>query len=192
MSIWTTKALNRGTEFIVVQHKLKGINYNIKGVKFRDGYAVVEKGSKVYLELKKVPMLRDMREFPLIHLRKLKFITRTADIKLIYGQDVYYKYLEVLEQTLEVESEEREIQQEVVHKIQEETHISEDVKCHFKSENTGELCSFPYLKKSPSKYCVRHILQDPGLEALGYKVPRFMTKKEKQELKEKIASKLRD
>lgn len=193
MSVWSTVALNRNSEFIVVKHKLRGINYTVKGIKFRDGFAVVEKDSKTYFELKKLPVLRNMEEFPLLHLRKLKFITRTADVKLIFGQDVYRVYLAALQIALDDEAEQAEEAAVIAHAEQEVSHLNEDVKCHFRSPNSGELCNFPHLKKSLSKYCVKHILEDPKLEEMGFeKVPRFISKKERQELKEKIANKLRE
>ena len=93
MSVWTTKALERAVDYVVMQHTLKGVNYVINGVKFRDSYAVVEKNSKVYQMLRKVPVLRGAKEFPLTHLRKLPFISRTLDVKTVYGQDVYMRFL---------------------------------------------------------------------------------------------------
>lgn len=94
MSVWTTKSLERDRVYIVLQHTLKGVNYVVNGVKFRNSYAVVEKDSKTYHSLKKVPVLRSAKEFPLTHLKKLAFITRTIDIKTVYGQDVYRRFLE--------------------------------------------------------------------------------------------------
>ena len=94
MSVWTTKSLERDKVYVVVQHTLKGVNYVVNGVKFRNSYAVVEKDSKVYHSLKKVPVLRSAKEYPLTYLKKLSFITRTVDIKTVYGQDVYRRFLE--------------------------------------------------------------------------------------------------
>lgn len=94
MSVWTTKSLDRDKIYIVIQHSLKGVNYVVNGVKFRNSYAVVEKDSKVYHSLKKVPVLRLAKEFPLTYLKKLSFITRPIDIKTVYGQDVYRRFLE--------------------------------------------------------------------------------------------------
>lgn len=93
MSIWTTRRLDRDREYIVLRHPLKGINNIVNGVKFRDGYAVVAKDSKSHHYLKKIPVLRKALELPLTHLKKLKFITRISDIKMVYGEDVYLKYL---------------------------------------------------------------------------------------------------
>lgn len=184
MSVWTTRSLNKDCNYIVIKHTIRGINYSIQGVKFRDGYAVVEANSKTYNELKKIPVLRNAEEFPLIHLRKLKFITRTLDVKTIYGQDVYRRYLAVLQQELDKEKQEKV-------EVEEKIHIEESPKCTFRSEQTDQLCEHNALEKSPSKYCKRHILLDPKLSELGYEVPKFMTKKERSELRDKIAEKLR-
>lgn len=94
MSVWTTKTLDRVGEYIVLQHTLKGVNHSVNGIKFRNGYAVVEKDSKIYFALKKIPVLTNAKEHPLTFLTKLPFITRTQDIRTVYGQDVYIKFLE--------------------------------------------------------------------------------------------------
>ena len=76
MSTWSTKTLGRDKEFVVIQHKIRDINGMINGVKFRGGYAVVEKDSKTYINLKKLPMLKNAPEYPLTHLSNLIFVTR--------------------------------------------------------------------------------------------------------------------
>src|SRR5690606_11127903 len=96
MSVWTTKALDRARNYVVIQHTRRGVNYVINGVRFRDSYAVVEKDSKTYYGLKKVPVLRAVKEFPLTYLSKLSFITRPMDLKMVYGQDVYVSFLREL------------------------------------------------------------------------------------------------
>jgi hypothetical protein len=183
MSVWTTKALDRERNYIVIKHTLRGINYNVQGIKFRDSYAVVEAGSKTYNELKKIPILKNCVEYPLIHLRKLKFITRTSDVKLIYGQDVYRKYLEVLKKELDKEKAIQVI-------VEEKVHVEESPNCCFRTQD-GTLCDMQALSGSPSKYCKRHILLDPKLMEIGYDIPKFMTKKERSELRDKISEKLR-
>lgn len=112
MSVWTTRALEKERHYIVFQHTLKGVNHEVQGVKFRNGYAVVEKDSKTYFALKKIPVLKSAREYPLVHLRKLNFITRAQDIRQVYGQDVYVKFL----------SEEKKMREaeELVQKLQKE------------------------------------------------------------------------
>ena len=102
MSVWTTKSLDRHREYIVLRHTLRGVNHIVSGVRFRNSYAVVEKDSKTHKALKKIPVLRRAQEYPLTHLRALKFITRTADIRTVFGQDVYHKFLLAESKQLEV------------------------------------------------------------------------------------------
>lgn len=117
MSIWTTKSLDRDRNYIVIQHTLKGVNYVINGVKFREGYAVVEKDSKVYNSLKKVSVLRASKEYPLTHLAKLPFITRTNDIQTVYGKDVFRRYLEEVEKESESQALAKKLEQELLDKL---------------------------------------------------------------------------
>jgi hypothetical protein len=70
MSFWSTRSLESDRNYVVMQHTLKGVNYVINGIKFRDSYAVIEKDSKAYHLLKKIPVLRAAKEYPLTHLRK--------------------------------------------------------------------------------------------------------------------------
>lgn len=94
MSVWTTKAQASDRNYIVLQHTLKGVNYIVSGIKFRESYAVVEKDSKTYNMLKRIPVLRGSKEYPISYLKELPFITRLPDIKMVYGQDVYRRFLE--------------------------------------------------------------------------------------------------
>lgn len=109
MSVWSTKSFVKDREYIVIQHTLRGVNYVINGVKFRDSYAVVEKGSKTYALLKKVPVLRAAKEYPLIHLLSLHFITRTSDIKTVFGQDVYSTFLNCYSEKIESDKAQAEL-----------------------------------------------------------------------------------
>lgn len=181
MSVWTTKALSRDKEYIVLKHKLRGINYVVQGIKFRDGYAVVEKNSKSYFMLKKMPILQSAQEFPLIHLRKLKFVTRTADVKMIFGQDVYRHYLNALSRELNKESDDKRLQEELEH--------IDLGGCAVRGQN-GELCQHDALPESPSGYCKLHILDDPRLKDAGVTIPKYVTKEEKAPLKEKVIKQL--
>lgn len=172
MSVWSTRSLSRDLNYVVMQHPLKGVNYMIQGIRFRDSYAVVEKDSKTYYFLKKVPMFRAAKEFPLTHLRNLKFITRTQDIKAVYGEDVYRKFLREEEELLSV--------------IKEETHIADTTKCQHRTVK-GDLCSYPALEGSPAHYCKAHILNDPGIpEVLNVEVPNIMSKNQRKKLRNKV------
>ena len=182
MSVWTTKALSTNKEYIVLKHRLKGVNYSVQGVKFRDGYAVVEKNSKTYFALLKMPILTGCQEFPLVYLRKLNFITRSSDVKTIYGQDVYRHYVEELTETVEQEAAEEKQQADEQHK--------QAGRCCYVAAKTGELCENEAYQASPSRYCKRHLLEDPKLKDYGIKVPGFITKQEKAELREKVIKQL--
>jgi hypothetical protein len=182
MSVWTTKSLGKERSYVILKHKLADINGNIAGVKFRGGYAVVEKDSKSYKALVSLPLLKGQPEYPLIHLRKLKFITRTADVKIIFGQDVYYHYIKEL--NLELEAEQ---------KIREETKAEEHVEiyslCSFVTPK-GSMCGNASYPGSPSKHCKLHILKDPLLESVGINIPSRFTKQQKKEFTAKVLSKL--
>lgn len=210
MSVWTTRTLDRTREYIVLQHTLKGVNYVVGGVRFRDGYAVLERDSKTYHMLKRIPVLRNAREFPITHLRNLSFITRTLDVKNVFGHDVYIRFLaaeEALKQSVEdskrLEQEQKEQQYnqlreeqlkakeegdlEAVEQIQET--LSEAPKCSHRTAD-GTLCKLEALEYSPSGYCAMHIIDDPRLEEFGLKKPDFMTKKEKRDFRDKVKSTL--
>lgn len=180
--IWTTRSLERDRNYIVLQHPLRGVNYTVMGVKFREGFAVVEKDSKTYLALLKMPVFKGAKEHPLIHLRKLKFITRASDVNLVYGKDVFNKYNAVLQQELEKEQTEDQYRQELEH--------LDNGGCLFRVTNTKALCSFPAIENSPSQYCRHHILLDPKLSELGINVPKFVARDEKDTLKNKVIKQL--
>ena len=132
MSVWTTKSLERDVRYVVMQHTLKGVNYVVNGVKFRDSYAVVEKDSKTYYMLKKVPVLRGAKEYPLTHLRKLPFISRTLDVKTVYGQDVYMRFLAAEEaerqsQALLEQQKEELLEQLSIEKREEELKLKQQI-----------------------------------------------------------------
>lgn len=184
MSFWLSKSSGRDCEYIVLRHTLRGANYNVNGVKFRDGYAVVEKGSKVHIGLKKIPVLRAAQEFPLTWLRKLPFITRPLDVRNVYGVDVYVKYLKELETELAQEAQTKKVEQEIKH--------VEEKNCAHRTEKSGgqDLCKEKALEQSPSGLCLRHILSEPRLQELGIDVPRFIPKKDKWAMKEKVAEEL--
>ena len=132
MSFWSTRSLESDKNYVVMQHTLKGVNYVINGVKFRDSYAVVEKNSKTYYLLKKVPVLRAAKEYPLTHLTKLPFITRSMDVKAVFGQDVYRRYLEEIQkdkqqQALAKEQEQELLEQLSYEKREEEIKLKEQI-----------------------------------------------------------------
>lgn len=183
MSTWTTKALNRDRNYIVLKHTLKGVNYTVHGIKFRDGFAVVEKDGKTHNMLKKMPILKTAQELPLTFLQHCKFITRLIDIKIVYGQDVYRTFLQQLE--LEQNGKALEIQH------QKEIDHLQLGGCSYRFDSKL-LCTQQAVENSPSQYCQRHILEDTQLEAIGIHVPKFIAKDEKDKIKTKIIRQLKD
>lgn len=185
MSLWSTRTTDtdRKKNYVVIKHKLRDVNGTIHGVKFRGGFAVIDKNTKRFKELTRLPLLKQAPEFPIEFLRKLKFITRSTDVKIIWGQDVYYYYMKAL---AEVTAKEKE-----VNKINEEQkHIEETDKCNFRVPS-GELCKNDALELSPSGYCKLHILRDPKLTDIGFDIPKRLSKDEKKVYKEKLIKKLK-
>ena len=180
--VWATKSLERDREYVVIKHTLKDMNGNVAGVKFRGGYAVVEVGSKAYIQLKKLPLIKNNEDLPLVFLRKLPFITRTTDVKMVYGQDVYAKYLQVLHEEMDKEVVEKAVEADIAH-------VEVENRCSFTTPK-GTLCGNEALHGSPSKYCKLHLLEDSKLESLGIVVPQRLTKAQKKDYRDKIASKL--
>jgi hypothetical protein len=182
MSVWTTVSSGRDRDFVVLKHTLRGVNYTINGIKFRNSYAVVEKNSKTYKDLKRIPVLKASEEYPLTFLRKLSFITKPNDVKIVYGVEVYTHYMKELEKELHKEKEEKKVQEEI-------KHIVEQKLCSYNTVR-NDLCKEKALEHSPSGYCLRHILEEPKLLELGIDVPRFIPKKEKWEMKQKVSAEL--
>lgn len=132
MSVWSTRAFEKVRNYIVLQHTLRGVNYVVNGIRFRDSYAVVEKNSKTYNNLKRIPVLRASKEYPLTHLAKLSFITRHQDIKMVYGQDVYVSFLreyekENAEQAALVELQKLEEADKILQKREEELRLKQEL-----------------------------------------------------------------
>ena len=174
MTYWLTKGTSLDREYIVLKHLIPGTNAVINGIKFRGGYCVVEKDSKAYHSLKKMPMLKGSKELPLLSLRTLPFITRSMDVFHVFGKDVYNKYMELLQPVVEEEIEERVTLAETQH--------LEFGKCHHRKPN-GELCGLNKLE--PSNNCMLHVLEDPILKEIGFHIPRMVAKDEKQALRER-------
>ena len=186
MSVWSTRSSSINKNYVLLKHTLKGVNYVISGIKFRDGYAVVEKDSKTYHALKSIPVLKAAQEYPLIMLRQLKFITRPVDVKTVYGADVYKQYLKQLEPQIEKEKVELVIEQET-------KHTEEHKLCSYRTvASKGQnLCKQQALEESPSGYCMMHVIEDPKLAELGIEVPKFISKNEKWAMREKVSEKLK-
>lgn len=154
MSVWTTKAFEKARSYIVLQHTLRGVNYVVNGIRFRDSYAVVEKDSKSYFGLKRIPVLRASKEFPLTHLDKLPFITRHQDIKMVYGQDVYVSFLreyekENAEAKAIVELQKLEAADKALAKREEDLRLKQELEQKAKQAiETGDLEAAEQIKAS--------------------------------------------
>lgn len=205
MSVWTTKSLDKDRDYIVIKHTLPNANATVFGVKFRGGYAVVEKDSKTYYKIKKMPLISG-QEYPLTFLRKLPFVTRPADVKMIYGAEVYSKYTQALvseaNQVKQDELKQRQEQIDLRDKLHHEIKLAKKEndqekveelkkalpvieKCAYTLEN-GVLCGLAAVEWSPSNYCGTHSIEDPKLEELGIVKPRFMTRKDKREFRDRV------
>lgn len=166
MSVWTTRSLERDRDYIVFQHSIKGTNHIINGVKFRGGYAVVEKNSKVYYSLKKIPPLRDAKEFPITYLTKLPFITRPNDIRTVYGQDVYARFL-----AEEEKAKVLQIEQEKQHKLLAEIQANEQRELELKVKE--EIVQKIEIALQDGKAEVVNELQKslPSIEKCSFRTP---------------------
>lgn len=175
--VWTTRKLDRDRDYVVVKHALRGVNYNIKGVKFRDGFAVVEKNSKLYYELKKMKPCAVVKEYPLDFIMELPFITRSKDIEMVFGKDIYHHYVTKL---LAVKKQ----------KSLEEHKLSDKCQHLIKEDQYCKNLAFEY---SPSKYCQMHILSDPRLSEFGIEIPEKIFGREyKKELTQKVLEHLEE
>lgn len=191
MSIWSTKSSGRDTGYVLLRHTLRGVNYVINGVRFRDSYAVVQKDSKTYRNLKAIPVLKAAQEYPLIILRDLKFITRPQDVKTVYGADVYVQYLKELDKEIKKEVIEQKVELEIKHVELHKKCSHRVIDTSGKLSENNALCSMDALEHSPSGYCFRHILDEPMLNELGIDVPKFIPKKDKQDMKNKVSEQLK-
>lgn len=177
---WNSKISN--AEYIIVKHKLPDVNSIISGIKFRGGYGVVIKDSKTYASLKRLPLLKGNEDLPLIHLRQLKFITRSQDVLTIYGKDIYTAYMKALNETLDTEAHEAHAKAEAAHMLSD--------KCKFRTK-LGTLCVNEVHEKSPMEHCTFHLVEDIKLlELMNLKPNKIMTKTEKSEFKIKFYKKL--
>lgn len=94
MRYYNSKNVER--EYVVVKHQLRGIDTEILGVRYRQGYGVVAKDSKEYYNLKQIK-LSVVAEYPLIFLKTLKCITNAAQVKTIWGAHIYTAYRKQLD-----------------------------------------------------------------------------------------------
>lgn len=143
--VWSAKAINtRKRDYVIIRHKLGNLDDTIIGVRFRSGYAVVDKTSKVYKQLKKLPFLKNALEFPLLHLEKLSFIVNDRQVETVYGKDVYVNYIAAKREKVESAIAEA--------KAIEEAHIAAGY-CKYQKED-GSYCKRTFLQDNG--YCTQH------------------------------------
>jgi hypothetical protein len=183
MSFYTTKSNIVERDYVVIRHGIPNVNSLVMGVRFRDSWAVVERGSKTYHRLRQLPMLKNPEERPLSFLKNLPFITRPMDVKLIYGADVYAKYVVFYQREVEKAEKIRQEQEEILH-MQDET------KCKLRLES-GNFCKNEVQHPEVTSYCAIHILKDPRLGSIDFKIPTAMTSKERKKLRKSAFNKLK-
>jgi hypothetical protein len=177
-----TRSFDRVKNYVVIKHKLSGINGLLCGVKFREGYGVVELNSKLYIQLMSLPLIKGQPTYPLSHLKKLPFVTRSQDIQVIYGVDIYRQYMEQIKPIIE--------QEQIEYKEKEEIkHTEVELRCS-STNNRDSLCRRDAVPFSKAGLCKLHILEEPGLAELGIKIPLRMTNTEKFQLRQKVCDKL--
>jgi len=178
MSYWNSH-IKENEEYVVLRHSINRFDGHVNGIRFREGYCVVVKGSRPYNTLKKLPLIKSSEEYPLIHLRSLKCIMRDKDLETIFGKDVYLQYMKV--KTPIIKAEELIYKEEVY-----KEHI-ENGRCSFIKLN-GEPCGLEAYTHSISKMCKLHILEDKEIiSKLGYKIPdRELTRDEQKKYRARI------
>lgn len=173
MSRYYTKS-NTDREFIVVKHKLTKIETTVMGVRYREGYAVVEKDSKVYKSLKTMKMAID-KEFPITYLDTLGCVVNDRQIQYIWGKEIYNYFLS---QKLNSESTQPEALREAQAKLPFCEHIKDD----------GVQCKSKALKVSD--YCRSHLQSDERLVEDFAAMPKYMEKADRKKYIDKLIKKL--
>lgn len=150
MRYYNSKNVER--EYVVVKHQLRGIDTEILGIRYREGYGVVAKNSKEYLNLKQI-RLAVTEEYPLTFLKTLKCITNDAQVKTIWGSAVYAAYKKEIAKAL---AQAEETQEPVI--IEEIT----KVRCEGTTASGGQ-CKNDAIEGSV--FCKKHIHFDRRIAA---------------------------
>jgi hypothetical protein len=98
MHNWNTRFRDDGSthkDYVVIRHPIPNFkNTNVFGIKFTGGFAVVKRNSKDYHKIKKIPVFKKAREFPLEFLKKAGF--RGQDIQMVFGRTIFVHYMAAL------------------------------------------------------------------------------------------------
>lgn len=149
MRYYNSKNVER--EYVVVKHQLRGIDTEILGVRYREGYGVVAKDSKEYYNLKQIKLCV-VAEYPITTLGRLKCVTSPAQIKTIWGSNIYAAYKKAIAAKAQTKLEE---QAEVIEPIVK-------TKCE-KETFFGTQCKNDAVEASC--YCKVHIAFDTRIAA---------------------------
>jgi len=160
MRYYTVKCKPR--DYVVVKHQVSGINTEINGITYREGYGVVLRNSKEYTQLKHI-RLAIASEHPIELLGKLKCVIRPSEIKNIWGNNVYSAYL----MAVKADSE-RTVPLQDVEKRVYCSHVKED----------GTVCKRYRLDKLTT--CRFHVLHDPKLSKYLEDMPTLPKKDKSQ------------
>lgn len=127
-------------DYVLMKHPLPVTgNVHVMGVKFCGGYAVVAKDTKIYHAIKRIPIFKGAKEFPLSFMKQLGW--RCKDVEMIFGHDVYCHYMESIGLTpqgkpIVVESEEKSEETDKVVAFEKEEVA--DIKEEFSAELSEE------------------------------------------------------
>lgn len=126
---FSTKKLREarsGTKYVLLRHPLKVTgNVWIMGVKFCNGYGIVEKDSKVHKNIARSPIFKKHKSFGLEFLSKAGF--RVKDVLVIWGKDIYYNYLDAVGLNADLTPKIGKITKEESNILKEVAEVIEDV-----------------------------------------------------------------
>lgn len=139
MRYYNSKSVER--EYVVVKHQLKGIDTEILGVRYRQGYGVVAKNSKEYYNLKQI-RLCVTEEYPLTFLKTLSCVTNDAQVRTIWGNNVYTAYKKLIDAEFQKmkEQEVEEVIIEPLNKFQCEQITASGTQCKNDSLDNSCFC----------------------------------------------------
>ena len=152
--------------FVVIKAPIRDMGNCWKfGVKFCQGYGIVEKDSKIYYAVTRSLLFKGFKELPLAFLLK---VFKSKDIELIFGRDIYLHYLDAVQLTSSQVKNRigdsgvairtpKQVTLET--KITPEQPVIEAVKCSYIKAN-GTVCGNSGTPASKLGYCFGHLRYD--------------------------------
>lgn len=186
--MYYSKKGKSNNNYVVIKHPLRQFgNTSMFGVKFCAGIGVVVKDSKAYFQVTRSPLMKKYKEFPLSYLKTAGF--RTMDVRLVFGSDIYYHYLDTLkivpvkeEQTKILPEIQEVLSQDIIEDVKEaqdnitlpettkealeDLSVEDTIEAHkYLNKCTyvlsdGTVCNNEATSGSPSGYCFGHIKYD--------------------------------